>query len=232
MERLICTGKKGDFFTISGSEFKHLKALRINKGEEIEVFCEDRLFLVRLYEIKKDHALCTIVREIKVSLPKPEVFLYQCVPTELGLMDEVVDRSSQAGALKLTPILCKRGFQVREKVEEKIERWKRISLASFKQCKRPKPMEISPPIRLEDLKPTVEVPLLLENFTGNLTIREINLKASSYSVVVGPEGGFTKEEVELLKSRGFLPLLLKPYIFRSEMAGAIAVALIMNLAGI
>lgn len=230
MERLVCSEREGSLLRIVGSEFKHLKALRLKEGDKLEVYCESKLYLAVLSQVRGDYALCSIMEELEAHLPKPMVLLYQCVPVELGLMDEVVDRASQSGALKLVPVICKRGFQGRVKIEEKMERWKRISLASFKQCKRPRPMEIDSPVKLTDLYPKEEVSLVLDNFEGSLSIKEIDLSKGSYGIVVGPEGGFSQEEVELLKSRGFLTLLLKPYIYRSEMAGAVATALIMNLA--
>ncbi|MCS7196976.1 MAG: RsmE family RNA methyltransferase [Aquificaceae bacterium] len=230
MERLLCNKREENFLIVSGSEFKHLKALRLRKGEKFEVYCEGRLFLASLSEVLKDYAICSILEEIEKPLPKPSVVLYQCLPLDLRLMEEVVDRVSQAGAVRLVPLMCRRGFREIHKVEERLERWRKLSLASFKQCKRPKPMEVSTPLRLEDFKPEEEVLLLLDNFTANLTLRDIDLRSKSYGLVVGPEGGFSREEVDFLKSRGCLPLLLKPYVYRSEMAGAVAVALIMNLA--
>jgi len=229
MERLVCSQREGDLLKISGSEFRHLKALRLRKGEQLEVYCENKLYLAVISHIGKDYVLCHTIEELDLPLPKPQVVLYQCLPVELGLMEEVIDRVSQAGAFKLVPVICKRGFQGRSKIEEKMERWHRISLASFKQCKRPKPMEIDNPVKLTDLYPKEEVSIVLDNFGGSLSIKEIDLNKESYGIVVGPEGGFSQEEVELLKSRGFLTLLLKPYIYRSEMAGAVATALIMNL---
>ncbi|MCX8164599.1 MAG: 16S rRNA (uracil(1498)-N(3))-methyltransferase [Aquificaceae bacterium] len=232
MERLIGSGREGNLLLISGGEFKHLKALRMREGDRLEVFYEGRLFLACLSQLRKDYALCSILEEIKRPIPKPDVTLYQCIPLELRLMDEVVERVSQAGASRLVPVLCKRGYGGRPLVEEKLERWKRLSLTSFKQCKRPKPMEILQPIELRELVLKEEVSLLLDNFAGSSTIREVDLTKNSYGLVVGPEGGFSREEVEFLVGRGFMPLLLKPYIYRSEMAGAVAVALIMNLAGV
>ena len=231
MERLICSGKEGDFLVVGGQEFNHLKALRIKKGDRLEVFCEGRLFLSVLLSIEKGYALCKPLKEINIPLPKPEVNLYQCVPVELKLMEEVIDRASQTGANLLIPVVCKRGFQKLSIVEEKMERWKKLSLASFKQCKRPKPMEIGRPIRLSEIEAKEELTLVLDNFSAEADIKSLDLTKKSYGVVIGPEGGLSIEEVELLKSKGFKPLFLKPYILRTEMAGAVAVALIMNLAG-
>ncbi|HAV39954.1 MAG: RsmE family RNA methyltransferase [Aquificaceae bacterium] len=229
MERLICAQREGSLLKISNSEFKHLKALRLKEGERLEVYCEDKLYLAVISQINKDYALCSILEEIEKPPTKPTIVVYQCIPIELSLMDEVIDRVSQAGAFKLAPVICKRGFKEISKIKEKMERWRRISLASFKQCKRPRPMEIDSPVKLTDLYPREEVSLVLDNFGGSLSIKDIDLSRESYGIVVGPEGGFSQEEVELLKNRGFLTLILKPYIYRSEMAGAVATALIMNL---
>ncbi|MCX8076856.1 MAG: RsmE family RNA methyltransferase [Aquificaceae bacterium] len=230
MERLIGSEREGFFLIISGFEFKHLKALRLRESDSLEVFWEGRLFLTRIDRIGKDRAVCAIQRELDTSLPKPEVILYQCLPLDMRLMEEIIDRVSQAGAVRLVPLICERSFKDISKVEHKAERWKRLSLASFKQCKRPKPLEIAKPMKIDELKTAEECSFVLDNFGNGLKFKDINHRAKSYGLVVGPEGGFSLNEVELLKDRGFQPLLLKPYIYRSEMAGAVAVAIIMNLA--
>lgn len=230
MERLLCSGREGELLVIEDKEFSHLKALRIKKGDRIEVFCEGKLFLCIVVSFEKSRALCQVIEELRLSPPEPAVVLYQCVPVELRLMDEVIDRASQTGVRLLVPVICRRGFQKLEVIKEKIERWKRLSLASFKQCKRPQPMEISSPVRLEDLKPQEELLIVLDNFSPGLTIKQVDKSRKSYGILVGPEGGLTAKEAHFLKTIGFVPLYLKPYILRTEMAGAVATALIMNLA--
>ncbi|MEJ5339877.1 MAG: RsmE family RNA methyltransferase [Aquificaceae bacterium] len=231
MERLVCTGKEGELLLITGQEFNHFRALRLKKDDRLEVFCEGRLFLSLVVSVEKGCAFCRPLEEISIPLPEPEVNLYQCVPSDLKLMEEVIDRASQTGARSLVPVICKRGFQKPGLIEEKLERWKRLSLVSFKQCKRPAPMEIGRPVQLSGLRAKEEISLVLDNFSAELGIRELDMNRKSYGVVVGPEGGLSLEEVQALKDRGFKPLFLRPYILRTEMAGAVAIALIMNLAG-
>lgn len=230
MERLLCSGREGELLLIEDREFAHLKALRIKRGDRIEVFCQGKLFLCSVVAVERSRALCQVVEELRIHLPKPLVTLYQCVPLELRLMEEVVDRASQTGVHLLVPVVCKRGFQKHEVLEEKTERWKRLSLASFKQCKRPQPMEIDRPVKLEELRPQEELLIVLDNFSPGLSVKELDKSKKSYGILVGPEGGLTAQEVKLLQSKGFLPVYLKPYILRTEMAGAVATALIMNLA--
>lgn len=75
MERLVCSQREGDLLKISGSEFRHLKALRLRKGEQLEVYCENKLYLAVISHIGKDYVLCHTIEELDLPLPKPQVVL-------------------------------------------------------------------------------------------------------------------------------------------------------------
>jgi 16S rRNA (uracil1498-N3)-methyltransferase len=91
-------------------------------------------------------------------------------------------------------------------------------------------LEIAPPTKLEELKADADMNLLLDNFEEEKSLKDLNLNGvKTVSLVVGPEGGFTRQESELLRERGFIPVKLYPYILRSETAALLGVGLIMNL---
>ena len=64
MERLVCSQREGDLLKISGSEFRHLKALRLRKGEQLEVYCENKLYLAVISHIGKDYVICHTIEEL------------------------------------------------------------------------------------------------------------------------------------------------------------------------
>ncbi len=230
MHRFVSKEGSGEWLIIRGDELKHIKALRAKRGDPIEVFFNGKLYRAVLENIERDKAVCKKLEELPQTLPLPHVVLYQCLPIELRLMEEVIDRASQVGAVSLVPVISRRSFKDTKLLEKKLERWERISLSSFKQCKRPMPLKIEKPIRLQDLERREEISLLLDNFSAGKSIKEINLRAKSYGVLVGPEGGFSLEEVKELRDKGWISVFLRPYILRTEMAGAVAVAILMNLA--
>ncbi|WP_299198179.1 16S rRNA (uracil(1498)-N(3))-methyltransferase [Thermocrinis sp.] len=230
MDRFIATKKIGNTLIIEGEELQHIFAKRIKVGQELELFFEDKLYLCFLEKLNKKSAFCIVIKELELTAPLPFITLYQCVPVELRTMDFIVEKVSEVGAYRLVPTLSKRSFQDIPTINKRMERWKRVAISAFKQCKRPKPLEIGHPTKLEELRADHDLNLLLDNFGGEKSPKDLNLKGvKTVSLVVGPEGGFTKQESELLRERGFIPIKLYPYILRSETAALLGVGLIMNL---
>lgn len=230
MDRFIATAKVGNTLIIEGEELKHIFAKRVKIGQELEIFFEDKLYLCLLEKLTKKSALCSVIKELELTAPLPFITLYQCVPVELRTMDFIVEKVSEVGASRLVPTLSKRSFQDIQTINKRMERWKRVAISAFKQCKRPKPLEIGPPTKLEELRADYDLNLLLDNFGGEKSLKDLNLNGvKTVSMVVGPEGGFTRQESELLRERGFIPIKLYPYILRSETAALLGVGLIMNL---
>ena len=230
MDRFIASAKVGDTLIIEGEELQHIFAKRIKAGQELELFFEDKLYLCFLEKLTKKSALCSVIKELELNIPLPLITLYQCVSIELRTMDFIVEKVSEVGAYRLVPTLSKRSFQDIPTINKRMERWKRVALSAFKQCKRPKPLEIGHPTKLEELRADCDLNLLLDNFGGEKSLKDLNLSGlKTVSLVVGPEGGFTKQESGLLRERGFIPIKLYPYILRSETAALLGVGLIMNL---
>jgi 16S rRNA (uracil1498-N3)-methyltransferase len=230
LDRFIATAKVGNTLIIEGEELRHIFAKRIKIGQELELFFEDKFYLCLLEKLTKKSALCSVIKELELATPLPFITLYQCVPVELRTMDFIVEKVSEVGAYRLVPTLSKRSFQDIPTINRRMERWKRVALSAFKQCKRPKPLEIGHPTKLEELRADYDLNLLLDNFGGEKNPKDLNLKGlKTVSLVVGPEGGFTKQESELLRERGFIPVKLYPYILRSETAALLGVGLIINL---
>jgi 16S rRNA (uracil1498-N3)-methyltransferase len=230
LDRFIATKKSGNTLIVDGEELQHIFAKRVKVGRELELFFEDKLYLCLLEKLTKKSAFCIVIKELELTAPLPFITLYQCVPVELKTMDFIVEKVSEVGASRLVPTLSKRSFQDVQTINKRMERWRRVALSAFKQCKRPKPLEIGHPTKLEELRADCDLNLLLDNFGGEKSPKDLNLKGvKTVSLVVGPEGGFTRQESELLRERGFMPIKLYPYILRSETAALLGVGLIMNL---
>jgi len=230
LDRFIATAKIGNTLIIEGEELRHVFAKRVKVGQELELFFEDKLYLCLLEKLTKKSVFCIVIKELELTAPLPFINLYQCVPVELRTMDFIVEKVSEVGASRLVPTLSRRSFQDIPTINKRMERWKRVALSAFKQCKRPKPLEIGHPTKLEELKADADLNLLLDNFGGEKSPKDLNLNGvKTVSLVVGPEGGFTSQESELLRKRGFIPIKLYPYILRSETAALLGVGLIMNL---
>ncbi len=199
---------KKDKIRLSDEEQKHFKVLRIEEDELIELVIENKVFLAKA---KKDDF--EIIKEITKD-PEIKVFLYTCVPIKLQTIELIIDFAVQGGAYKIIPVICKRGFQDKTKILQKYERLNKILKEAVKQS-RPSYLPV-----LEEVSYLKNInPVGHKIFFDSYEKPKNDITCSKeYSVVIGPEGGFSKEEVEFLKNTGFSPQGLGDNILRQELA--------------
>lgn len=220
--------RKGNLLILDSEEVKHFKVRRIRKDEEFGVIYEGKIYLCKYKKEEKGKILCEIIGEYETFIPKKEIFLYQCITVDLKTMDLIVRQATELGVSKFIPVISERSFTKMEAIEKRIEKWKKIVKEAMKQSRRPIPMEIYEPVNLTDIIPSCEENIFLDNFSKENLLKDVNLKAESFSVIVGPEGGFSEREVKYLKEKGFKPLFLETYTLRSETASVSICSVILN----
>ncbi len=153
-------------------------------------------------------------------------------------MDWMVEKLTEIGVKTLTPLLMERTV-VRlseEKLARHLRRWKTISRQSLKQCRLSFEMKINPVVGVKKFlkeistKPSAKKFLLWEDeqdtkLSKILIDKKSELADKEIIIVVGPEGGISKEELELFNKNGFLAVTLGPQILRAETAAMTSAAL-------
>jgi len=145
-------------------------------------------------------------------------------------MDQIIDQAVQAGVTRIRPFYSRFG-DVREKdSESRFERWRKITLAAAQQSLRWSVPEIEKP---ESLSRLIEADstdaftvLFYEHASEWLPDRECLSSAGTIRCIIGPEGGFSEEEVEMCINRGFSISLLSPWRLRTETAAVTSCALL------
>ena len=216
-------------------DFNHFRAKRVKVGETVVVLDKESFtpYRGKVQRVEKRRAVVSI--EEKLPPKGPEVFirLYQCVPVSLSTFDEIVDKATQVGVSQIVPVISKRSYQKRKVVEEKIPRWERVAMEALKQCQRDLPPQILPQLPLEEIEPEGDFlnlfPFERERGRNLLEVLcSVKEEPKGVNIVIGPEGGFTKEEALLLGERGFIPTSLGPFILRAETAATVAPAIVYN----
>jgi 16S rRNA (uracil1498-N3)-methyltransferase len=195
-----------------------LKVLRGRQGDYVEVVDgAGRLFAARLCGGRE---VAVIEESAAPDGGGGEISLYQAVPKG-GRMDFVVEKATEVGATRIVPLLAERG--VVNPREGKVGRWRRVAEAAARQSLRLSVPEVAEPIGFEEAAPKVgEAGVLLHN-DPELPPLEAVVRARA-SLFVGPEGGWSDEELRLAEEAGMVFGGLGPYRLRSETAGIIAVA--------
>jgi 16S rRNA (uracil1498-N3)-methyltransferase len=195
-----------------------LKVLRGREGDYVEVVDgAGRLFAARLCGGRE---VAVIEESAAPDGGGGEISLYQAVPKG-GRMDFVVEKATEVGATRIVPLLAERG--VVNPREGKVGRWRRVAEAAARQSLRLSVPEVGEPIGFEEAAPKVgEAGVLLHN-DPELPPLEAVVRARA-SLFVGPEGGWSEDELRLAEEAGMVFGGLGPYRLRSETAGIIAVA--------
>lgn len=226
---------KNEKICIIGEDVNHIvNVLRLKIGDEIFVCDKDigMTYNSKIIEILKENVWCEIKEKLeKTTESTVDVTIFQGLP-KADKMEYIIQKSTELGVKTIIPVAMKRCIVKLDKKDEtkKIERWQKIAEVASKQSGR-------------DIIPTIEsvenINYIKENISQFdlviiayeeekiVTLKDelIKLKDTytknsklKVGVVIGPEGGLDKEEVEILKQRGAKVITLGERILRTETA--------------
>jgi 16S rRNA (uracil1498-N3)-methyltransferase len=236
-----------DQIIITGDQARHLAlVLRSKLGDTVTVFdgngCK---YECRLTVVHKKEVQAEIIDKSPYSAESPvSITLAQGLPKG-DKMDLIVQKSTELGVNTIIPLITERS-QVRH--TGKVERWRKIALSASQQSGRDKVPEIEEPAAFDNYLSKLFSPAArgyIEDIKGVkldsgtcIILSEVyktrNLKqvltsandASRITILVGPEGGFSKEEVSAAIEKGFIEVSLGPRILRTETSPLAAISII------
>lgn len=219
---------------IDGDDARHItKSLRMRVGEAITV-CDTRGvdYHCTITDCSDGRVDLHIDRTEKTgSEPSVFVSLFQCLPKG-DKMDSVVKQSVELGVGEVTPVLSTNCVSRpdEKQLSKKVERWQKIANEAAGQSGRGILPKVNDYVSLKNLASELQCfdKTLFCYELGGESIADINLNgAEKIAVIVGPEGGFTAEEAEMLKSNGATVTTLGPRILRTETAPLATITAIM-----
>lgn len=209
----------GDALRLPEGEARHvLKALRGRQGDVLEVVDADRrLFLA---ELRGRGEACVLEASEAPDHEYLDLSLYQAVPKG-GRMDLVVEKATEVGATRIVPLVTERGIVLPR--GGKVERWRRVAEAAARQSLRLRVPEVAEPVHFwQAIRGVGGDGVLLHN-APDLEPLEAVIR-DPVSLFVGPEGGWSEDELRDAEEAGLAMAQLGPYRLRSETAGMVAVA--------
>lgn len=232
---------KDDQASLDKVETQHLsKVLRLKKAALVLVV--DGLGMAYRGEIEKIGRFESTVRlhsQIRgFGEPAARVTLAGSLSTG-DKFDTIVQKGTELGIKRFVPILSERSqvnFSDPKRIKNRVKRLEKVALASIKQCQRSYRPDIATPISLRDfLKETdsESLNLIFHTAKGAQPFDKLKIPANTKraSLLVGPESGFSDTEAELAVSAGYQIVSLGDRILRTETAGPVVCALVMNALG-
>lgn len=210
--------------------------MKLKNGDEFLVFnAEDGEFLAKIIDVNKKSLTVCLGKQTRSPMASPDIWLL-FAPLKKDQTDFVIQKATELGCAKIIPVITK--FTITDKT--RIERFKAQAIEAAEQSRR-----LDVPL-IEEAVPLAKVianwdkqrPLYFMDETGGtssvfeafLSAKQKNI--SNAAILVGPEGGFSAEEIALLRGLEFAhSVSLGKRILRAETAVAAALSCWQAIAG-
>jgi 16S rRNA (uracil1498-N3)-methyltransferase len=207
-------------------------------------------YQVELEQVEEKEAAGKIVKRNAVTTePHAWITLYLCL-SQREKFEWMLQKCTEVGATCLIPVISSRSL-VRESkgVNHKIDRWQKIVKEAAEQSHRGRLPELRGVMSFEEAcvhttQFNQRSLIAWEEESANMPRKSISQALSGLSkrvfkgndypslgLIIGPEGGFSEEEVTLASQQGILPVNLGKRILRMETAAIVATALLLNELG-
>jgi 16S rRNA (uracil1498-N3)-methyltransferase len=228
--------------SITGSEARHIKnVLRLKPGDTIRLFDGTGIeYKASITNLTGRRAELSIMGKATTAAESPiEMTIAQGYLKEKK-MDSLIPSLCELGMSRWMPFISWRSVPKpdQKRLDARLERWQKIARESLKQCRRSVLPRISTPVSFDDVLEfgrSSDLKILFwEQETGlldrNAFTDRIN-PVKQVLIVLGPEGGFTDQEVEKARKQEFTISGLGPRILRAETATIAACTLMQFIFG-
>jgi len=214
----------GDRVTLEGEEARHaVRVLRVRPGEEITVSNGDGEVVRALVT----EAGATVSAEVKdrrsEPRPAPAMHVFAAIP-KAGKLDLVVQKLTELGVEMIQPFPAARSVARWDDTKKAAQtaRLQAIAREAAKQSRRAWLPEVRSPVALNAIELPSATFVLDEEAVIRLSAALPEGAPETIGLVVGPEGGFDRDEIAELTVRGVAPVSLGPLILRTETAALVA----------
>ena len=226
----------GDLVTIDTSDVLHItKVLRLNIGDSVTVSDSTSTdYECEITEISKDSVLLRVLSKRNIDTESNiEITVFQALP-KASKMEYIIQKNTELGVVKFVPISLSRCVVKLDKkeAEKKVSRWQKISDEAAKQSGRGILPEVSGVLNLKsaiDEMKKADLFFVPYESEDNNTLKPL-LKGKSpktISYLIGPEGGFSPEEIDYIKDNQVPVITLGKRILRTETASIAVTSMLM-----
>jgi 16S rRNA (uracil1498-N3)-methyltransferase len=230
--RWIADEVSEDRAALTGEHADHLiRVLRVRVGQEFDIVTGSVVHRGRVAAIADHRVEFDLAEEIHTPATPPISLLLAIF--KFDRMEWAIEKATELGVARIIPVIASRtDTHLASSSVKRVERWNKIALQAAEQSRRTSPPEIAAPMKLREAVTLAALTkIVLSESEQKTQLRETladHKAESEILLAIGPEGGWTEDELQLFEKEGWIPASLGPTILRAETAAIAAVAISMS----
>lgn len=243
--RFLADDVHGTTASLTGQNAAHLaRVLRARIGQEYEIAANGIVRIGKIVSVADDRVEFALGEEAEVvgapsSSPSfgrkgggttASITLLAAI-FKFDRFEWAIEKATELSVAHIVPVIARRtDAHLAQAAAKRVERWRRIAHEASQQSRRIHPPEIANPIKLKDaVSVGSDLKILLAESEEDRTLRSVleNAHSESIALAVGPEGGWTDDELQLFANSGWTSASLGPTILRAETAEIAALAIVL-----
>jgi 16S rRNA (uracil1498-N3)-methyltransferase len=227
--RWIADRVEGNRAYLLDQKAAHLaRVLRAKTGQQFDIAAEGAVRLGTIVSITPAVVEFELGPALESS-PLPEIAVVLSI-FKFDRLEWAIEKLTELGVARICPVVARRTeLHLAKAVEKRVERWRKIAQEAAQQARRSAPPEIMPPVPLKKAaQETNGSRIVLSESEETALLKSVLSQCPApLTLAVGPEGGWTAEELQLFERSGWTSSSLGNTILRAETAAIAAVAISM-----
>ena len=232
--RWLADEVRGDKAALTGKHAEHLsRVLRARVGQEFDVSAGGRLRRGRVVAVGEDRVEFALGEELPAPAEANINVTLLLAIYKFDRMEWALEKLTELGVARVVPVIARRTDpRLAKAAGKRVERWRRIAQEAAEQSRRLEPPEIQAPTRLKDAVATAALTRVVlaesEQSVSLADVVRVHPPGESLVLAVGPEGGWTEDELRLFAESGWTAASLGRRILRAETAAIAAMAVVAS----
>jgi len=230
--RWIADEVNADRAALTGAHAAHLvRVLRARIGQEFDIATTNQVRRGRVALISStDDRIEFELGEVINASASSDVTLLLSV-FKFDRMEWALEKCTELGVSRIVPLIARRTeAHLAKAAEKRVERWRRIAVQASEQSRRDSVPAIDDPTKIarELLSNFSAMKIVLAESEENVTLKEVAADSPSFTLAVGPEGGWSPEELKMFSECDWISASLGHTVLRAETAAIAAIAIVMS----
>jgi len=230
--RWIADEVSGNRAALTGAHAGHLsRVLRARVGQEFDIVADGVLRRGRVLAIDDGRVQFELGEEIPAEPAAIQLTLLLAI-FKFDRMEWAIEKCTELGVTRMIPVIARRtDTHLAAAATKRAERWRRLAAQAAEQSRRTCPPEIADPLKLSDaVTNKAKLKIVMSEAEHQTELREIvpSHEDGEVLLAIGPEGGWTEDELDLFQKNGWLSASLGSTILRAETAAIAATAITMS----